>query len=157
EEAEALVSQAADEFALAMKNGKTPETYIFFLGRENFPPSYGAKSYSLGSAQVVRDSASPKLVIAAAGALVGQALEAADVLSKKGIEACVINPSAINRPDVKTFRAYLEKCGGRLLTVEDHQLIGGMGSLLSHALLQSGVALKLRSLGVHGEFGQSAY
>jgi transketolase len=44
-----------------------------------------------------------------------------------------------------------------LLTVEDHQLIGGMGSLLIHALMQEGVVLKTKSLGVKGEFGQSAY
>jgi transketolase len=157
DEAEALVSQAVDEFAAALKSGDDLESYVFFLGRENFPPSYGVKSYTLGSAQVVRDSASPKLVIAAAGALLGQALEAADALAKKGVESVVINPSAINRPDVATFRKYLDKCGGRLLTVEDHQVVGGMGAVLSHALLQEGVALKLRSLGVRGEFGQSAY
>jgi transketolase len=157
DEAEALVSQAVDEFAGALKKNQDPESYIFFLGRENFPPSYGVKSYSLGSAQVIRDSASPKLVIAAVGAMLGQALEAAEVLAKKGVDAAVINPSAINHPDVATFRRYLDKCGGRLLTVEDHQLIGGMGSLLTHALLQEGVTLKSRSLGVRGEFGQSAY
>ncbi len=157
DEAEALVGQAVEEFAATMKKGKTPETYIFFLGRENFPTSYGAKTYALGSAQVVRDSNAPKVVIAASGALLGQAVEAAEALAKKGTECVVINPSSINAPDVKTFRAYLEKCGGRLLTVEDHQVIGGMGAILSHSLLQAGVLLKLKSLGVRGEFGQSAY
>jgi len=157
DEAEALVGQAVDEYAAALKKNKTPESYVFFLGRENFPTSYGAKSYALGSAQVVRDCTTPKVVIAAAGALLGQAMEAAETLAKKGIEAAVINPSVINQPDVKTFRTYLEKCGGRLITVEDHQVIGGMGAILSHSLLQAGVTLKLRSLGVHGEFGQSSY
>ena len=44
-----------------------------------------------------------------------------------------------------------------MVTVEDHQLIGGMGAMLTHALLLEGVQLKVRSLGVKGEFGQSAY
>ncbi len=127
------------------------------MGRENFPTNYGAKNFKLGEAQVVRESAQPKCVIAAVGALLPQALEAAQDLSAKGLDVAVINPSIINHPDVKTFKKYLDLCGGRLVTVEDHQVIGGMGAILSHALLQSGVSLKLRSLGVRGEFGQSAY
>lgn len=157
DEAEALVGQAVDEFASERRAGRVPDSYVFFLGRENFPPNYGAKSYALGSAQVLRDSSKPAVVIAAAGAMVGQALAAASQLAASGIECAVINPSIINHPDVKTFKKYLELSGGRLVTVEDHQLIGGMGAILAHTLEQQGVALKLRSLGVHGEFGQSAY
>lgn len=157
DEAEALVGQAVEEFAAIVKRGQTPDSYVFFLGRENFPASYGAKKYALNSAQVIREVASPKLVIAAAGALLGQALSAAGELAKNGIETIVINPSIINHPDVETFRSALDKCGGRLLTVEDHQLIGGMGAMLIQALSNSGIALKTRSLGVRGEFGQSAY
>src|ERR1019366_1239925 len=74
-----------------------------------------------------------------------------------GTDCVVINPSIINHPDVKTFKNILDRCGGRLVTVEDHQVIGGMGAMLTHALLREGVALKIRSLGVQGEFGQSAY
>lgn len=157
DEAEALVGQAIEEFAAKIKKGETPDSYVFFLGRENFPVNYGPKSYKLGEAQVLRAPAKPALVIAAAGAMVGQALKAAEILAASGIEATVINPSSINNPDVKTFKAELEKCGGKLVTAEDHQLTGGMGAQLTHALLQNGVALKVRSIGVKGEFGQSAY
>src|SRR6185312_16095904 len=111
----------------------------------------------LNQAQIVRESTKPAVVIAAAGALLGQALAAATQLAQDGVETVVINPSIINHPDVATFKAPLEKAGGRLVTVEDHQLTGGMGAMLTHALLQEGVPLKVRSLGVHGEFGQSAY
>jgi transketolase len=161
EEAEALMSQTLDRYASEVRNGKDPESVVFFLGRENFPLSYGANEYRLGQAQVVygANSQSPKLVIAASGALLGQALKAAELLAmrKIAIETVVINPSIINRPDVQTFKTHLAKAGGRLLTVEDHQLIAGMGAQLTHALLQEGVELKSRSLGVKGEFGQSAY
>ena len=157
DEAEALVSQAVDEFAGARKAGKVPDSYVFFLGRENFPATYGVKSYGLNQAQVIRDSAKPAVVIAAAGAMVGQALQAANQLAAAGVECAVINPSIINHPDVKTFKKYLDLAGGRMVTVEDHQLIGGMGAILSHALQMEGVSLRLRSLGVKGEFGQSAY
>lgn len=157
EEAEALVSQAIDDFAAKIKKGETPDSYVFFLGRENFPTTYGVKSYRLGEAQIVRDSAKPQVVIAAAGAMLGQALKAADKLAASGTEAIVVNPSAINHPDVKTLKSCLDKAGGRLLTVEDHQLTGGMGAMLLHSLSQAGVQVKCHSLGVKGEFGQSAY
>jgi len=157
DEADALVGQAIDEFAAATKAGKTPDSFIFFLGRENFPAHYGVREYKLGKAQVVREHAQPQLVIAASGAMLGQALAAAESLSHSGVQAVVINPSSINKPDVQTFKTWLERSGGKLLTVEDHQVIGGMGSLLIHALSQSGVNFKAKSLGVKGEFGQSAY
>ena len=51
----------------------------------------------------------------------------------------------------------LKKSNGRLLTVEDHQTVGGMGSLLCHALLQNCTDFTAKSLGIEGEFGQSAY
>lgn len=158
EEAEALVGQAVEDFANKMKKGETPDSYVFFLGRENFPVTYGVKDYRLGDAQVLREPSQPSLVIAAAGAMVGQALKAAEILSAQGCEATVINPSIVNQPDIDTFKACLDKAGGRLLTVEDHQLVAGMGAQLIHALMQNGVGLKkIRSLGVKGEFGQSAY
>ena len=47
--------------------------------------------------------------------------------------------------------------GGKVVTIEDHQVIGGMGAQVSHALSNAGIAHSMKSLGIHGEFGQSAY
>jgi transketolase len=44
-----------------------------------------------------------------------------------------------------------------VVTIEDHQIIGGMGAQISHALSRAGIAHRMKSLGIHGEFGQSAY
>jgi transketolase C-terminal domain/subunit len=44
-----------------------------------------------------------------------------------------------------------------MVTIEDHQIKGGMGSLLTHAMLQEGHEIKVRSLGIQGDFGRSAY
>jgi transketolase len=44
-----------------------------------------------------------------------------------------------------------------VVTIEDHQTIGGMGAQVSHALSQAGIAHRMKSLGIKGEFGQSAY
>lgn len=162
EEAYHLVSQAVDRFAEARRNGEIPKTYIFFLGREDFPRRLldANYRYRLGSAQVLLDNAAnfkTSVTIAAGGALVPQALKAAKELEGQGIGAVVVNPSIINHPDTRVLAECLRKTGGRLVTAEDHQLIGGMGAMLCHALLQEGVEFKVKSLGVQGEFGQSAY
>ncbi len=161
-EAEALVSQAIEEYANTRKAGGSPRSHIFFLGRENFPPTYLPPDfdYKLGHAQVVFDNTdrfSGRATIVAAGALLHQALEAAYALEREEIGVAVVNPSIINTPDVNTIRTCLRNTGSQLITVDDHQLIGGMGSLVTHALAQAGVQFKLKSLGVKGEFGQSAY
>jgi transketolase C-terminal domain/subunit len=41
------------------------------------------------------------------------------------------------------------------VTIEDHQIIGGMGAQVSHALSNAGIAHTIKTLGIHDEFGQS--
>lgn len=160
-EAEALIGQALRKFAEDREAGRVPPSRIFFLGRENFPRAYReGLSYELGRACIVHDSSTEhknSVVIAAQGSLVGEAIKAAEALRGQGIGAIVIHGSSVNRPDVKTFAEALRKCGGRLVTVEEHRLIGGMGSMLVHALAQAGESFKVTSLGVGDHFGQSAY
>lgn len=161
-EAYALMSQAIEEFANKRSKGETPDSVIFFLGRENFPQSYLAdeSSYKLGHAQMVFEGVKDEngaATVVAAGPLLHQALDAAMELEKEGIHINVINPSCINDPDIALIRTSLRNTGNRLVTVEDHQLVGGMGAVIVHALAQEGACPKVTSLGVNGEFGQSAY
>lgn len=161
EEADALLFSTIENFANSWKAGKVPNSAIFFLGRENFPKSYVAGTkYDLQKAQVLMDTTVGKakaVTIATTGSLVPQALEAARALESKGVGAVVINSAKINHVDVATFKEALEKTQGRLVTVEDHQLIGGFGQMLCHALLLGDVSFKVKSLAVRGEFGQSSY
>lgn len=161
DEADALVTAAIENFAAERKAGRVPNSSIFFLGRENFPKSYvSGVNFGLKQAQVLRDSAKDKaksIVIATTGSLVPQALQAATDLEGKGLGVVVINSPNVNHYDLATFKSALEKTDGRMITVEDHQMIGGFGQMLTHALMQAGAPLKVKSLGVHGEFGQSAY
>lgn len=159
EQAEALVTAAVHEFETKRKKGEQPSSYVFFLGRENFQKSYGAKAHQLDHAQVLVDKAdkTKNVVLLTAGSLVPQALVAADKLSGEGIGSIVIDAVNINHIDVATIKAALDKSGGNLVTVEDHQLIGGFGAIACQALLNAGVKFKAKSLGVKGEFGRSAY
>lgn len=156
DEAEALMYQAIKRFGDARKNGEDGESYLFFVGRENYPVYWvdGAK-YEWGKAQVIQPGTD--VVLVGCGPLLSKAIEAGRKLKEKGIKAAVINHPFVNRIDLETLGAAVKAATGRVVTIEDHQVIGGMGSQLSHALSQAGIAHRIRSLGIQGEFGQSAY
>lgn len=162
-EAEALMSQAIEEFRRQRENGGTPEQVIFFLGRENFPQAYREDmEYTLGRSQVYPGSSGSKMVILAFGSMLREALVAQHLLQSQGVSVDVVHGSVVNRPDLVTLLPLLEAAGHRLLTLEDHQTIGGAGSVWVHATVRelSRMGQKLNfveSLGVNGEFGQSAY
>ena len=159
-DAENLISQAVDQFASDRKNGKTPKTYIFFLGRETFIPKVSETPARLGESQIVSDNSGDfgkSVTIVAGGPLLHQALIAKEELTKKSIGSVIINPLVIHAPDVKTLTAALGKTNGKLITVEDHQVKAGMGANICHSLAREGVNFNIKSLGVEGDYGQSAY
>jgi transketolase len=114
----------------------------------------GAK-YPWGKAQVLQQGTD--VVLIACGVLVNKAIEAGKKLAEQGIKATVINNPFINQVDVETIGAAVKAASGRVVTIEDHQIIGGMGAQISHALSNAGIAHRMKSLGISGEFGQSAY
>ena len=155
-EAEALMYEAITTFAKEREAGKTPNSTIFFLGRENHPVSYIENvKYIWNKANLLKDGSD--VTIVAAGPMVGKALAAAAELEINGIKATVVNHSHVNHVDVETLKACLAKTKGKLITIEDHQVLNGMGSMIVHALKMNGVDFQVKSLGIGGEFGQSAY
>ncbi len=156
DEAESLMYQAIKQVAADRAAGKNGESYIFFVGRENYPLTWieGAK-YPWGKAQVLQQGTD--VVLVACGVLVNKAIEAGKKLAAQGIQATVINNPFINKVDVETIGAAVKAASGRLVTIEDHQIIGGMGAQVSHALSRAGIAHRVKTLGIGGEFGQSAY
>jgi transketolase len=156
DEAESLMYQAIQRYAADRAAGKDGENYIFFVGRENYPLTWteGAQ-FPWGKAQILSEGGD--VVLIGCGVLVNKAIEAGKLLAAKGVKATVINNPFVNQVDLATIGAAVKQCGGRLVTIEDHQVIGGMGAQVSHALSDAGIAHTLKSLGIHGEFGQSAY
>jgi len=159
-EADSMLSQVIDNFAADRKAGKTPNTTIFFLGRENFPKSYtSATHFDLKKAQIIQETAgSNPVAILASGSCMPQALHAAGTLKFQNRGSIVVNPGLHNHLDIATLKEVLQKTEGRLVVVEDHQQTGGLAQMVAFELMKAGVtAVKLKSLAVHGEFGQSAY
>jgi len=156
DEAESLMYQAIKRYAADRAAGRDGETCIFFVGRENYPIRWVENAqYEWGKAQVLKQG--NDVVLIGCGPLLSQAIATGKDLAAKGVEATVINNPFINRVDLDMIGTAVKRCGGRVVTIEDHQVIGGMGAQISHALSQAGIAHRMKSLGVRGEFGQSAY
>ena len=106
---------------------------------------------------------SKTVTIVSSGTLVWEALKASEELKSQGVESFVFNASTVNRGSLNEVFSALEKSNGRLVTLEDHQVMGGMGSLLVHRLSEMATTrkvtwpMRVKSLGVQGKFGQSAY
>lgn len=136
--------------------GRDGESYIFFVGRENYPLSWVADAkYPWEKAQVL--SQGTDVVLIGCGPLLDKAINAGKKLAERGIKATVINNPFINRVDLETIGAAVRAAQGRVVTIEDHQVVGGMGAQVSHRLSQAGIAHRMTSLGICGEFGRSAY
>lgn len=156
DEAESLIYQAIERIAKARQQGHDGESVLFFVGRENYPLFWQENAqYPWGKAQVLSEGSD--VVLVGCGPLLGKAIHAGKLLAEKGIQATVINNPFVNRVDLETIGAAVKKCSGRIVTIEDHQVVCGMGAQISHSLSQSGIPHQIRSLGIQGEFGQSAY
>ena len=85
--------------------------------------------------------------------MVGEALKAADLLAEEGISAAVANIATIKPLDVDFIRTQAAACGAAL-TVEEHSIIGGLGSAVAEALAE-GTPVPFGRVGVEDQFGQS--
>jgi transketolase len=156
DEAETFMFQAIKNIAEDRKAGRDGESVVFFVGRENYPLKYTeTQQFAWGKAQVLAEG--KDVVFVASGPLVPKALKAAELMKAQGKSATVINSPFINKPDVETIGAAVKAAGGKLVTIEDHQIVCGMGAQIVHALVRAGYSFKAETLGIDGEFGQSAY
>ena len=134
-------------------------------GREAVPVITDADApFKIGKARLVYgsdvndvpesgDYASPSCVIFANGAQTGEALHAARMLAKQKIPATVYDLHTVKPLDKETVLA-AARTAGRIVTVEEHQKAGGMGSAVAEYLAES-CPVPMRILAVDDSFGQS--
>lgn len=145
-------SEEARKATLASVDTGTP-VYIR-LAREKTPLMTTSKTpFKIGKAQVFWESKSPKVGIIATGALLYKALEAAKELEEEKIEVEVMNLSTIKPLDEEGILNFAKRVK-RLVTVEEHQIRGGMGSAVAEYLAQV-YPVPIEFIGVNDEFGQS--
>ena len=123
------------------------------LGRLAVPVVFDEATYQfeVGKGIVLREG--KDLTLVATGLCVSAALEAADKLAAEGIEAEVIDIHTIKPIDEDLLVASAQKTG-RVFTVEEHSVIGGLGSAVCD-VLSAKAPTKVTKLGIYDRFGES--
>lgn len=123
------------------------------LGRYPTPVLFGPKhEFHLGAAHSLRPG--EDVVLFATGIMVAKALETADMLALRGIEAAVVNVSTIKPLDERAIlEAALDKC--LAVTIEEHSIIGGLGSAIAETLAESVSTPPMLRIGMRDVFGES--
>lgn len=130
-------------------NGKP--TYLRF-GREKSPVFTTTETpFEIGKAVTLRDGAD--VTIIGCGMLLHNALLAAEELSKEGIECAVINSHTVKPLDEKTIIEAVQKTGA-VVSVEEHQVNGGLGSAVAEVLAKN-YPVPQEFIGLQDRFGES--
>ena len=146
--ADAVEARAAVKAALEY-NGPM---YLRF-GRLAVPVFNDAESYKfeLGKGVLLKDGSD--VTIVATGLMVGMAVEAAKTLEEKGISARVINIHTIKPLDKEIILKAAAETGA-IVTAEEHNIIGGLGSAVAEAVCE-GTPVPVVRVGVNDSFGHS--
>ena len=131
-------------------------TYIRF-GREKSPVFTTVDTpFEIGRATCFwkpAEGRKPDVAIIGCGALLHNALIAAEELSKEGIESCVINNHTVKPMDEEMI-VHAAKEAGAIVSVEEHQVSGGLGSAIAEVLSRNYPAPQ-EFVGVQDKFGES--
>ena len=126
--------------------------YLRFT-RDAIPVIYDEnETFEIGKAKKLRDG--KDVAIIANGDTVRLAIEAAEKLSVEGIEARVVDMHTNKPLDLNCVNACVEQVG-RIITVEDHNIMNGLGSAVAEVIAEAGKG-RLKRIGVQDQFGQSA-
>ena len=126
--------------------------YLRFT-RDAVPVIYDeSEEFEIGKAKVLRDGNDVSLI--ANGDTVCIALRAAELLGAKGISAKVLDMHTIKPLDIDAVCSCIDQTG-KIVTVEDHNILNGLGSAVAEVIAECGKG-KLKRVGVQDQFGQSA-
>ena len=137
---------------LTLSAAEIPVPVYFRFTREKSPVmTLPETPFQIGKAQVFKDGTD--VAIVACGPVMYNALLAAETLAQEGISAMVINNHTIKPMDESTIIAAAQKCGA-IVTLEEHQVMGGMGSAVCEVLGKN-FPVPIEMLGMQDSFGQS--
>ena len=116
-------------------------------------PEFHEKNFNfqIGKGEVIRDGSD--VAIIANGLMVYEAIQAGEKLAQQGINAMVINMATIKPLDEELVLAAAKKCG-KVITCEEHSVIGGLGEAVC-SLLSEKLPTPVKRIGVNDEFGHS--
>ena len=139
--------------AAVMAAAETEGPFYMRFGRAAVPvindrPDY---KFEVGKAVVVKDGTD--MVIFSNGVCVAEALGAAEKLAADGINAAVVNVHTVKPIDQDTILEFAKKTN-KVFTVEEHSVIGGLGSAVCDVLSEN-YPVKVKKIGVYDRFGKS--
>lgn len=147
-----IVPADANQVSAATKAAYKIEGPVYIRTTRPDTPNYTKISeFEIGKAYVYREGRD--ITICACGIQVWQALMVADELFNEGIDCEVINVSSIKPLDEETILKSVKKTG-KIITLEDHQEAGGMGSAVAEFLIEKYPVL-LKRVGINDRFGVS--
>ena len=107
--------------------------------------------FTIGKGEVMRDGTD--VAIIANGLMVYEAIQAGEALAAEGINAMVINMSTVKPLDEALTLEAAKKCG-KIITCEEHSVVGGLGEAVC-SFLSENYPTPVRRIGVNDQFGQS--
>ena len=107
--------------------------------------------FRIGKGEILREGTD--VAIIANGLLVYEAIQAGEQLAQQGVNAMVINMATVKPLDEELVLAAARKCG-RVITCEEHSVIGGLGEAVC-SLLSEKLPTPVKRIGVNDEFGHS--
>ena len=123
------------------------------LGKNGEPPLLPPDvPFAVGHALSLRQG--HDVTLATTGAMLAQTLDAAGRLAAAGVEATVLHYGTIKPFDDYALAASVALTGA-LVTVEEHSIVGGLGSAAAEALAEEGVPVRLRRIGLRDEFAHA--
>ena len=140
----------AKKATIAAARHKGP-VYIRFTREKTPVMTTEDTPFEIGKAEIYREGKNVSII--ACGPLLYEALKAAEELAKDGISAEVINNHTIKPMDKETILKSIQKTGC-VVTIEEHQAMGGMGSAVSEILSQN-LPVPMEIIGVQDRFGES--
>ncbi len=144
----------AKKAIIAVLDGSVKTPVYLRLAREKTPVITSIDTpFQVGKAQILFESENPQVTMIATGALVHKALVVAKDLESQGIGSIVVNLSTIKPLDRETIVSVAKK-SGKVVTIEEHQVAGGMGSAVAECLGEF-YPVPMRFVGVKDVFGQS--
>ena len=121
--------------------------------RDAIPIIYDENTkFEIGKAHLVRDG--KDVAIIANGDTVRLAIAAAEELAKEGCQARVVDMHTIKPLDVACVKDCVENIG-KIITVEDHNILNGLGSAVCEVVAEAGKG-KVKRIGIQDQFGESA-
>ena len=148
-----MIFEEAKKATIAVaENGKP--SYLR-LARQDSPVfTKPGDRFEIGKANILRQSKDPQVTIIGCGPILAEAVEASEELETSGIGSVVINLHTIKPIDEQTLLRFV-KITGAVVTVEEHQVMGGMGSAVAEVLAKN-FPVPIEFIGVNDLFGESA-